>query len=577
MCGFMLKGIAVCEGVSVGKARLVTNATLKLSDYTQVPESLETELSRFDNAVSLVQTELADLQSSAAQLPEEFSMFLTLHRMFLEDPHFTGEARKLIVSEGITAERAIVTRALSLIDQLNEAEEAYFRERHNDVRQITERILKALSGAQTVFYSDEKEPVILVANDLFPSDTLLFKNKQNCVGILTDSGGVTSHTAILGRGMNIPAIVGARNARRLIQENDWIIVDGFEGIIIVNPAERILAQYQALSSEYQKKKNRRKMLRFAKNVTKDNVGIRLHANIESLNDIADVKTAGAHGVGLFRSEFLFMDRPVLPDEEEQFQIYRDVAIAMDPDPVVIRTLDVGADKLLNQNLGTVPKNPALGQRGVRYSLAQPNIFITQLRAILRASIYGKVKMMFPMVTSSTEVNRIFSVVDQAKQSLIDDKIPFDPFIEIGAMIEVPAAAMSIRTFAPNFDFFSVGSNDLIQYSLAVDRCDSSVASLYNPYHPGVLQLIAKIAKDSYESHVPVSICGEIAGDAAFTRFLIGLGFRDLSMHPANILKVKEQILSVDTRQLNEHIEKILNHHNPDHVVEAIKKLNITEF
>lgn len=570
---FILRGIGVSDGICIGRARLITNATLSLSDYTHMPESIDAELARFDQAIDTVRAELKELQNSAANLPNEFSMFLMLHRMLLDDALFTGSAREMIEAEGVSAEKSIVIKALNLIEQLDGVEDNYFKERRADVRQIAERVLKALSGAQSWHFDESEEPAILVAHDLFPSDTLLFKHHHNCIGIATDTGGPTSHTAILGRGMNLPTVVGLQNARSLIRENDLIIVNGFDGTLLVNPDSMLIDYYRNLSERFEKKQSRLKAIRFADSVTKDGVSIQLFANMDTPDDIIAVKENGAVGVGLFRSEFLFLEQGTIVDEEEQFIIYRDAAIAMNPAPLTIRTLDLGADKFLDHAIFDTPKNPALGKRGIRFSLSEPVDFLAQLRALLRASIYGKINIMFPMLSCPSEAIKITSLLERAKQSLEEEGLPFDPDIRVGAMIEVPSAALSIGSFAKYFDFFSIGSNDLIQYAIAIDRCNSDVSHLYDPLNIGVLRLLHKAIVDANHYKRSISICGEMASDILFTRLLVGLGIRSFSIHPANLLKVKAQILTINTAKCKKKVNAMLEEDNSDKVEALFEELN----
>ena len=570
---FVLRGIPVSEGIGIGKARLITNSTLSLSDYTHIPESIEAELERFDLTIDSVRAELKQLQNAALDLPNEFSMFLMLHRMLLEDALFMGSAREMIEKESCSAEKAIVTKALDLIEQLDSVEDDYFKERRTDIRQVAERVLKSLSGLQSWNQQNSDDASILVAHDLFPSDTLLFKNQQNCTGIATDLGGPTSHTAILGRGMNIPTVVGLRHARSLIRENDLIIVDGFDGLLLINPDETVLAYYQDRLARFEKKQNRLRSIRFSDSVTKDGVSVRLYANMDLPSDISAVKESSAAGVGLFRSEFLFMNSHTMLNEDEQFIIYRDAAIAMNPAPLTIRTLDLGADKFLDKALFDLPKNPSLGNRGIRFSLSEPSMFLAQLRAILRASLYGEIKIMFPMISCHSEVLKIYAMLDRAIQSLDEEGVRYNSDIQIGAMVEIPSFALSIPSFAKYFDFFSIGSNDLIQYTLAVDRSNSDVSHLYDPLNAGVLRLIHRAIADANKLKKPISLCGEMAGDVMYTRLLVGMGIRSLSVHPANLLRVKSQILSINAAKCKKKVLAILEESNHEKMMALLDDLN----
>jgi phosphoenolpyruvate-protein phosphotransferase (PTS system enzyme I) len=389
---------------------------------------------------------------------------------------------------------------------------------------------------------------------------------------VTDLGGTTSHTAILARSMGMPSVMALHNARGLIRDHDLLIVDGRDGVVIVNPDESVLAEYRLRQNQWLIDTDKLKRLKTSKSATLDGTPIELMANIELLSDVDAVKASGAHGIGLFRSEFLFLNRSDLPTEDEQYESYKAVAEAMDGKPVTIRTLDLGADKQAPWG-HTVADNPALGLRAIRLCLAEPGLFLTQLRAILRASRHGRVRILIPMLASFSELRQTLERIEEARQSLYRDGLKFDEGIEVGGMVEVPAAALTAGFFAEHLDFLSIGTNDLIQYTLAIDRADDSVSHLYDPLHPAVLALIQQTLKVGAKAGKPVSVCGEMAGDPLLTRLLLGLGLRVFSMHPASLLQVKQQILKSSIEDLVPAAQRLLKNTDPDRTQTLLQRLN----
>jgi len=439
-------------------------------------------------------------------------------------------------------------------------EDDYLRERKADIEQVTERVLRALAKEESLLPQvarsrslGEGDPLVLVANDIAPADMMQFKGSV-FTGFITDVGGRTSHTAIVARSMDIPAIVGAREASRLVRQDDWLIIDGDNGVVVINPSPIVLEEYRFRQQQSELERARLNRLRHKPSVTLDGHSIELLANIELPGDAANALAAGAVGVGLFRSEFLFMNRNgSLPDEDEQFEAYRAAVVAMRGLPVTIRTVDVGADKPLDRMAAQELRhehalNPALGLRAIRWCLSEPAMFRQQLRAILRASAYGKVRVLIPMVAHKGEILATLDAMARARQQLTDAGRAFTD-IEVGAMIEVPAAAMTMPLLLRHFDFVSIGTNDLIQYTLAIDRADEAVAHLYDPWHPAVLRLLADVIAAANAAGKHVSVCGEMAGDVAFTELLLGLGLRSYSMHPNQLPAVKQRVLRADTVKL----------------------------
>jgi phosphotransferase system enzyme I (PtsI) len=467
-----------------------------------------------------------------------------------------------------------------LVAQFEQFEDPYLRERKFDVVQVVERVIKELlghpgRGGLKAAKGTKEETLIVVAHDLAPADVIAFK-EHRFASFITDVGGSTSHTAILARGLAIPSIVGLENARSLIRDGEQLIVDGTRGVVIVNPDARVLEEYQLRKNQLELEKTKLKRLKTAKSQTIDGVEVQLLANIELPGDVPGALEAGAEGVGLFRTEFLFLDRGDMPDEREQYEAYKKVVKGMGGRPVTIRTFDLGNDKDLHPDdvIGDrVKTNPALGRRAVRLSLAEPQMFQTQLRAILRASKYGPVKLLIPMLAHAHEIDQTLAALEQAKSSLRGEKVTFDENIEVGGMIEIPAAALAIGLFLRRLDFLSIGTNDLIQYTLAIDRSDEQVANLYDPLHPAVLMLIAHTLASAEKVGIPVSVCGEMAGDPNLTRLLLGMGLRIFSMHPSQILRVKSRVLKAEVGELAPTVRRLLRLDEPGKLQEALEKLN----
>jgi len=570
---FTLHGAGVSGGIAIGHAHLVSTARLEVAHYEIAPQEIEAELRRFDTAIAQVRTELADLEASvSAIVPAEMKAILNLHAMLLNDANLSAVPRELIRNRRCNAEWALVLQMDYLTSQFEEMEDAYLRERKQDIVQVVERVLKAMLGTgHAPVAPSHEEDVIVVAHDMSPADMILFKQHEYA-GFVTDLGGVTSHTAIVARSLNIPAIVGLHHARSMIREGELLIVDGLEGVLIVNPGKLVREEYEERQRRLDVERQKLKRLRTARSATLDGVSIDLQANIELPQDMDAVREAGAAGIGLFRSEFLFLNRDNLPGEDEQFEAYREVADAMHGRPVTIRTLDLGADKSIN-GAGRGGPNPALGLRAIRFCLAEPQMFLTQLRAILRASRYGKVRLLIPMLAHAHEVEQALAAVRHAKETLDDQKIRYDRRIEIGGMIEIPAAALSLKYFISKLDFLSIGTNDLIQYTLAIDRTDDAVAHLYDPLHPAVLQLIAQTIRAANRAKKPVAVCGEMAGDLAMTRLLLGFGLRQFSMHPAQLLPIKQQVLRTRIEEIQSLAGRICRQHDPAKARALLAKLN----
>ena len=574
---FALHGHPVSSGITVGYAHLVSTARLEVAHYEVAPEAVEAEVGRFDRAMKAAQDELTALKAHIPPgSPAEFEAFLDLHRMILNDSALAQAPREVMRKRRANAEWALVQQMERLVERFEEIEDPYLRERKADVQQAVERVLKKLIGGQAIAPPaiSEEEKLIVVAHDLSPADMILFK-RHRFGGFVTDVGGVTSHTAIVARSLGIPAIVGLHHAYQTITEGEVLIVDGERGLLIVNPDPLVLAEYRARQAELKAERKRLARLKSTPATTVDGTPIELFANIELPQDMGEVLEAGAQGVGLFRTEFMFLNRKDLPDEEEQFEAYREVAKAMQRRPVVLRTLDLGADKALNgsgNGTHTMP-NPAMGLRAIRFCLAEPQMFLTQLRAILRASHYGNVRILLPMLAHAHEIDQTLALIGQAKAQLDERGQPYDKDIMIGGMIEIPAAALALPIFMRRLNFLSIGTNDLIQYTLAIDRTDDSVAHLYDPLHPAVLTLVAGTIQTATRGGVPVAVCGEMAGDLQLTRLLLGLGLRNFSMHPSQLLPIKERILRTNLAEVQTLAQRVLRASDPAKTRELLAKLN----
>lgn len=568
-------GVPVSRGVAIGRAVLVASSRVDVAHYFVAAQDVESEVQRLKVARDAVAVELSTLQRDMPQdAPAELSALLDVHLMLLHDDALAGATKDWIRERHYNAEWALSAQLEVLARQFDEMEDAYLRERKADLEQVVERLLKALSlssdaaRAETALPRDfaGEDPLVLVASDIAPADMLQFKSSI-FTGFITDVGGKTSHTAIVARSLDIPAVVGAREASRIIRQDDWVIIDGDAGVAVVNPSPIVLEEYRFRQRQSELERARLDRLRHTPAVTLDGHAVELLANIELPVDAAAALASGAVGVGLFRTEFLFMNRNgVLPDEEEQFQAYRAAVSAMQGMPVTIRTVDVGADKPLDQMSAQELRhehtlNPALGLRAIRWSLAEPAMFEQQLRAILRASAFGKVRILIPMVAHLSEIRSSLQALERARRQLDRTGQAYGA-VDVGAMIEVPAAAIGIDVFLRHFEFVSIGTNDLIQYTLAIDRADESVAHLYDAWHPSVLSLIERTIQRAHAAGRHVSVCGEMAGDPAFTEVLLAMGLRSFSMHPAQIATIKQRILRTDTSRWTRRLPEILAADDP---------------
>ncbi len=569
-----LHGIGVSGGYAIGRAQLYSHARLEAPHYLLEPEYVEAEVARFTAAVESVHAELLALQTHIpGGAPTELTAFIEVHALILSDSMLSQAPKRRIREEGCNAEWALAQQTEALIAQFESIEDDYLRERRHDVRQVADKVLKSLMGhpGHAPLKEVDEGDSILVAHDLSPSDMVLFK-RHAFAGFITDLGGATSHTAILARSLNLPSAMALHNARALIREGDWLIVDGVAGVVIVDPDGAILDEYRLRRNQWLLEQKKLRRLKTSPSTTLDGAQVALMANIDLPTDVSQALGENAAGIGLFRSEFLFLNRDDLPGEEEQFEAYRAVTVGMAGRPVVIRTLDVGADKSVRW-MNDTSVNPALGLRAIRLCIAEPQIFITQIRALYRASHYGKVQILLPMLASLTELDQALALIGAARGSLRMEDIPFDAETQIGGMIEVPAAALAAEWFARKLDFLSLGTNDLIQYTLAIDRTDDAVAHLYDPLHPAVLGLIDHTLKVGQRMGKSVSVCGEMAGDPRLTRLLLGMGLTNFSMHPAHVLAVKQQVMRSHVGELVPLVKKLLRAGRPERIQELLERIN----
>jgi phosphotransferase system enzyme I (PtsI) len=571
---FTMHGIGVSGGIAIGHAHLFAGMSAEVDHYSIAAGDVAREQRRYDRAVKEVREELQGLAESVRHGgAPELAAFMRVHVMLLDDDAFATGPREIIREQRCNAEWALRLQLDDLLGQFGDVTDPYLRERAADVRQVAERVLAALAGTQRRIPSKPVREAgsILVARDLSPADVILFR-QHRFLAFVTDLGGATSHTAIVARSLGIPAIVALHHSRALIREDELIIVDGSQGVVIVNPGRRVLEEYRLKQNEARLERDKLKRLKTAPAATLDGSAVQLWANIELPSDLDAVKASGATGIGLFRSEFLFMNRRDLPDEDEQYEAYRKVVEGMKGLPVTIRTLDIGADKSVEEGeSGAV--NPALGLRAIRYCLSEPAVFNTQLRAILRASRHGRVQILIPMLSTWGEIHQSLDAVEYARAQLRAEGVKFDEHVPVGGMIEVPAAAIALPMFIRKLDFLSVGTNDLIQYTLAIDRADDRVAHLYDPLHPAVLTLVANVIRAAQQQGKPVAVCGEMAGDVQLTRLLLGFGLRHFSMHPAHLLAVKQRVLGTSLADLGPTVARILKADDPEKLAALMERLN----
>ena len=579
--GIVLHGVAAGKGIAIGRAHLVVRGHEEVPQYDLAENEIAAETARFEAAIKTTRRQLEQIRSTIPEnAPTELGAFISLHLMLLTDVTLSREPLDIIEEQHINAEWALKIQTDRLSQQFEAINDEYLRTRKQDMLQVVERIHNNLTGSGNELNLDANllDDTILIAHDLSPADTVHLK-EQRVTAFVTDAGGPTSHTAILGRSLDIPSVIGLRNARRLISEHEWVIVDGINGVLIINPDDIVLAEYRRKLRAYKSKQRELNKLKNTAATTEDGTQIELYANIENAEDIKALHKFGADGVGLFRSEYLYLNRDTLPDEEEQYGVYADIVKKMKGKPLTIRTVDLGVDKnprWFGQN-GTPngSLNPALGLTGIRLCLAEPVMFRTQMRAILRAAAHGPVKMMWPMIASVSELKQCLPHLDTARRQLAERGEAFGE-VSAGCMIEIPSAALTVSSLLKPVDFVSIGTNDLIQYTLSVDRGDDAVSYLYQPAHPAVLRLLAHIIRTANRMNKTVSLCGEMAGDTTFTRLLLGMGLRSFSMNTNNLLAVKDIVIHSHIDHLEQEILRIQRNEDPDKADKLLKQLNQAE-
>lgn len=575
---FMLNGIGVSKGIAIGQAYVLYREQPEVPEYVIGEKNVQHEIARFHLARETAQQQLRDIkQKISSDVPKDITQFIDTHLLMLDDPILCEETIRDIKQQHHNAEWALQAQCDRLVKVFDEMEDPYLKTRKDDILHVVHRIQQCMSAPeepQPDIVEDHMKGRIIVADDLTPADTLLMQH-QKISGFITEYGGPLSHTAILARNLGIPAIVGVHNARQLIQANEILIVDGSQGMVLGSPDRSAQRHFRSLQKD---EKQRRKNLISLKNkpaITQDGIKINLHGNIDRPNDVRILRQYDHTGVGLYRTEMLFMEGNYYPDEEEQFEVYRRALRALKGHPLTIRTIDLGADKELDSSTqhGPMAHNPAMGLRAIRRCLKEPEQFLQQLKAILRVAAYGPVCMMIPMLTCVSELDQTMQLIEQAKDELRQRKCRFNPELPVGAMIEVPAAALAADAFASRLDFLSIGTNDLIQYTLALDRIDDEVSHLYNPLHPSVLKLIHITLRAGEKSGIRVSMCGEMASDPHYTRLLMGMGLRCFSVQANSILEIKDIINHSRISQLQQPVSRILEMQNPDDIIASLNDLN----
>jgi len=557
-----LHGTGVSSGLAIGKAFVLHRERPEVPEYVLPKHLVADEVVRFRQALEAARRQLVHIRDHIPRsAPAEIASIMDTHLLILQDKMISEAPLDLITRHQYNAEWALREQGDALVAVFEQMVDPYLRNRKTDVSQVVDRVLRILLAAEAEHeqISGALEGRIVIANDLSPADTVLLKHNR-VAAFVTNLGGPISHTAILARNLEIPAIVAMHNATRYVRDGEELIVDGKLGVLIVSPEKPIVAEYRQRQKEIVARKRELATLKQSRAVTRDGVEVELLANIELPDDIKTVTKVAAGGIGLYRTEFLFMNRPDLPDEEEQFRAYVRVVKALTGKPVTIRTLDLGADKRTDGGAmphDNIAANPALGLRAVRLCLHDTSLFRPQLRAILRASAYGDVRMMIPMLSSVDELHRVLDLLAEVEADLAREGQKFNPDMPVGGMIEVPAAAVAADLFAPQLDFLSIGTNDLIQYTLAIDRVDDAVSYLYDPLHPSVLRLIHMTLRAGKSAGIPVAMCGEMAGDTRYTRLLLGLGLREFSMHPSGLLQVKKIVLESDIAELEQHAAEVM--------------------
>ncbi|HEY4300496.1 MAG TPA: phosphoenolpyruvate--protein phosphotransferase [Candidatus Didemnitutus sp.] len=567
-----IQGIAASRGIAYGQAFLYLESQLDIPHYTVEPIKRASEIARFEQALVTTRQQIARIQQQVkSNLSEEEALIFDAHQMVLEDQALIGETIRELETTGLNIETCFNSVAQRYIEAFAQIDDEYLRERASDIKDVTARVLRVLMGQATATLSELVDKRIVVAHDITPSDAAGV-DRSAAMGIVTETGSRTSHAVIVARSMKIPAVVGVRGLTRKVESGDWLIVDGYEGLVILNPTPATLFRYGEIQEGKKSFETRLMSAIDQPAETQDGVRVSLLANIEKADEVGLVKQFRAEGVGLYRTEFLFLSSPSLPSEERQYETYRTIVEGLAPQPVTIRTLDVGGDKPLpgDPQLIGVEANPFLGFRAIRMCLENPDLFKTQLRAILRASAHGTVELMYPMISGPEELDRANSLLEEARQELRARGLAYDPNMRVGTMIEIPSAALVADALAEKCQFFSIGTNDLIQYTLAIDRGNNRIAHLYEPSHPAVLRLIRSVMDAAKAHQIKVSVCGEMAGDAIYAPLLLGLGIDQLSMTPSLLPAVKFLIRNTRMADAKKLADEVLAQRDPKKIYALIE-------
>ncbi len=575
---FSLQGISASKGIAIGKIHLVERGQLEIPEYVLPKRYVEEEVERFTHALEAARKQLAAVREHIPRdVASDVAAFIDTHLLMLEDSALTKAPAELIRERQCNAEWAVKVQRDALVSVFEAMDDPYLRTRKDDVDHVVRRIQRALMQEDKSSHPPAEGHFagrVVFADDLTPADAVLMQH-QGIAAFLTEFGGPNSHTAILARSLRIPAVVGLHAARQYLRDDETVVIDGRQGVVLVNPDRAIIQHFRKRERDIERHRAARTKLRRAPVVTSDGVRIKLQANVELPADIEAARQVGADGVGLYRTEFLFMNREQPPSEEEQYEAYSGLARKLDGAPVTIRTLDLGADKQVDGGRPGAPvtANPALGLRAVRLCLREPGLFRPQIRAIMRASADGPVKMMIPMLSNTQELLQVVHITKECRRELEREGKPFDEEMPIGAMIEVPAAAVCADIFARHLDFLSIGTNDLIQYTIAIDRIDDEVNYLYDPLHPAVLRLVQLTIRAGERAGIPVAMCGEMAGDARYTRLLLGLGLKEFSVHPNTLLEVKQVIMESDLGALRKYVQRVMRAVKPSSRAALIDEIN----